>query len=97
MLPSPPQKLKIRDPLIAMNSYGTEADVIITKADFRRAFPDSTLSTKPKMVLPANIAKSLLLLELVLDRVRLIPPLQWEFRSTAAGYARFYSGVWSLN
>lgn len=33
-----------------MNSYTTEEDVIITKDEFQRAFPDSTLPTEPKMV-----------------------------------------------
>ena len=33
-----------------MNSYVTEADVIITKDEFQRAFPDPTLPTEPKMV-----------------------------------------------
>lgn len=49
-LPPPPQKQPIRNPLIVMNFYKTEADATISDADFQHAFPEVQLSNEPTII-----------------------------------------------
>lgn len=69
-------KLKIHDLLIVVNFYKTEVDVIITKADFQLAFPDSKLPNKAKMVTTSQHYKVTIILEVHAILTPFNPPIK---------------------